>query len=146
VTLDGDLHVDGGLLNNVPIDVMRRLGGGGPVVAVDVSPEEDLRSGLDLVGASLSGWRVLWQRLNPFATRLDVPYISSVLMRSVVVGSLVRERDRRVAEQASLYLKMPVDAWGLLEFEKLDEIAARGYEASVEPVRTWAEGRRRVLG
>jgi predicted acylesterase/phospholipase RssA/CRP-like cAMP-binding protein len=136
VTLDGDLYVDGGLLNNLPIDVMTRVAGGGPVVAIDVSPEEDLRSEIDLTSA-ISGWRVLWQRINPFASRLDVPYISSVLMRSVVVGSMVRERERRSAELASLYLRMPVEDWGLLEFDRLDAIARRGYEASAERVRAW---------
>lgn len=146
VTLGGDLYVDGGLLNNLPIDVMIQLCGGGPVIAIDVSPEEDLRSELEVAGASLSGWRVLWQRFNPFGTRLDVPYISSVLMRSVVVGSMVRERERRAAELASLYLKMPVDAWGLLEFEKLDAIAERGYEAGAEAIRAWASERQHALG
>lgn len=146
VTLGGDLYVDGGLLNNLPIDVMTRLSGGGPVMAIDVSPEEDLTSEIDLASASLSGWRVLWQRLRPFGSPLDVPYISSVLMRSVVVGSLVRERERRAAEMASLYFKMPVDDWGLLEFEKLEAIAARGYETSQGPIRAWASERKPSLG
>jgi len=44
---------------------------------------------------------------------------------------------RRAAESASLYLKMPVDEWGLLEFEKLDAIAERGYSAAAEPLRAW---------
>jgi hypothetical protein len=30
---------------------------------------------------------------------------------------------------------MPVDEWGLLEFDGLDAIAARGYEASAGRVR-----------
>lgn len=136
VTQDGEVFVDGGLLNNLPIDVMQRLSGGGPVIAVDVSPDVDLRSQFDLE-SELSGWRALWQRLRPFGQRLDLPYISSVLMRSALVGSIVGDRERRAAETASLYLKLPVADWGLLEFDKLDAIALRGYEVSVEPVREW---------
>ena len=41
------LHVDGGLIDNLPIDVMAEQCGGA-VIAVDVSPEQDLRSELDL--------------------------------------------------------------------------------------------------
>ena len=136
VAIDGDLYVDGGLLDNLPIEVMAELCGGGPVVAIDVSPEEDLRSELDLLG-TVSGWRVLWQRINPFTRSLDVPYISSVLMRSVVVASLVRERERQASELAGLYVKMPVAEWGLLEFGAIEAIAERGYQACAERVRKW---------
>jgi predicted acylesterase/phospholipase RssA/CRP-like cAMP-binding protein len=136
VTRDGEVFVDGGLLNNLPIDVMQGLSDGGPVIAVDVSPDVDLRSALELE-SELSGWRALWQRLRPFGKRIDLPYISSVLMRSALVGSIVGDRERRAAETASLYLKMPVSDWGLLEFEKLDAIAERGYAASSGPVREW---------
>jgi predicted acylesterase/phospholipase RssA len=38
VIMDGDLLMDGALLDNVPVDVMRRFANGGTVIAVDVSP------------------------------------------------------------------------------------------------------------
>jgi predicted acylesterase/phospholipase RssA/CRP-like cAMP-binding protein len=136
VTRDGEVFVDGGLLNNLPIDVMQALSGGGPVIAVDVSPDVDLKSHIELE-SDLSGWRALWQRVRPFGKRLDLPYISSVLMRSALVGSIVGDRERRAAEAASLYLKLPVSDWGLLEFEKLDAIALRGHQASAERVKEW---------
>src|SRR5262249_19814190 len=41
VVVDGRMLVDGGLLNNVPVDVMSRLTEGGPIVAIDVSQEQD---------------------------------------------------------------------------------------------------------
>jgi NTE family protein len=140
ITVDGDLYVDGGLIDNLPIETMAEQHGGS-VIAIDVSPEQDLRSEFDLA-AGFSGWRVLWRRLNPFAAPLDVPYISSVLMRSVVVASLARERERRAAETASLYLKMPVDDWRLLDFDRLDAIAARGYEASAAAIGAWWQRQR----
>jgi NTE family protein/lysophospholipid hydrolase len=136
VTRNGEVFVDGGLLNNLPIDVMQSLSGGGPVIAVDVSPDVDLKSHIELE-SDLSGWRALWQRVRPFGKRLDLPYISSVLMRSALVGSIVGDRERRAAETASLYLKLPVSDWGLLEFEKLDEIALRGHQASAGRVKEW---------
>ena len=105
-----------------------------------MSPEEDLRSELDLI-RGFSGWRVLGRRLNPFASPIDVPYISSVLMRSAVVGSVLRARERRAAERASLYLQVPVEEWGLLQFDQLDAIAARGYEASAVRIREWWSAR-----
>ena len=75
--------------------------------------------------------------MRPFGQRLDLPYISSVLMRSALVGSIVGDRERRAAETASLYLKLPVADWGLLEFEKLDAIALRGHQASAGRIQEW---------
>jgi predicted acylesterase/phospholipase RssA/CRP-like cAMP-binding protein len=140
VTRGGEVFVDGGLLNNLPIDVMQSLSGGGPVIAVDVSPDVDLKSHIELE-SDLSGWRALWQSVRPYGKRLDLPYISSVLMRSALVGSIVGDRERRAAETASLYLKLPVSDWGLLEFERLDAIAERGYQASVARVKEWWSSR-----
>jgi hypothetical protein len=101
----------------------------------------DLRSKLDLT-RGFSGWGALWRRLNPFARPLDVPYISSVLMRSAVVASILRERERRAAERVSLYLKLPVEKWGLLEFDQLEPIAACGYETCAPRVGEWWAARR----
>ncbi len=139
VSVDGDLHVDGGLMDNLPIETMA-ASCGGPVIAVNVSPEEDLRFDVDLA-RGFSGWRALWNRIDPRAEAAGVPTLATVLMRSVVVASLAKERERAAALAASLYLKMPVDEFGLLEFEQLGPIAQRGYEASLEPIRQWWEAR-----
>jgi len=146
VSIDGDLHVDGGLLDNLPTGPMAALCGGGPLVAIDVSPAEELHFELDLA-RGVSGWRLLWQRLSPWASRRDLPSISSVLMRSVVVASLVREREREGSpDRPDLHLKLPVDEWGLLDFDRLEPIAKRGYEASTEPLRRWWKAEARGAG
>jgi lysophospholipid hydrolase len=126
-------------MDNLPIETMAECCGG-PVIAVNVSPEEDLRFETDLA-RGFSGWRALWNRLDPRSETIGIPTLSTVLMRSVLVASLAKERERQAALAASLYLKMPVDEFGLLDFEKLDPIALRGYEASLEPIRTWWEAR-----
>lgn len=136
VSLDRDLHVDGGLVNNLPIDVMAAKPEIGAVIAVDVSAEIEMRTAPDLESA-LSGWRVLWQRINPRAARTGVPGIMTLLARSAIVASIHWERERRIGEAASLYLHIPVADMRLLAFERLDEIAARGYESTRERIRAW---------
>ncbi len=138
VAHEGDLLIDGGLLNNIPVDRMAGVTGGGPVVAVDVSPDVDLRAEVD-VGSELSGWRVLWSRLNPFVDRIPAPSILSVLGRSAVVGSILSQRQRLGATAGELYLPLPVGDWGLLEFKAIDRIVEAGLESSREPLRAWAE-------
>ena len=53
ITIDGTLLVDGGIANNVPIDVVRKMGAD-VIIVVDVSApldkKEDIKSGLDVTG------------------------------------------------------------------------------------------------
>ena len=58
VPFDGDLLVDGGVLNNLPCDVMRATGMVDRVIAVDLSPPVGPRAHEDF-GLSVSGWKAL---------------------------------------------------------------------------------------
>ena len=44
-TADGDVLVDGGVLDNMPVGIMRGLHDGIKVIAVDVGSKRDLRAG-----------------------------------------------------------------------------------------------------
>jgi predicted acylesterase/phospholipase RssA/CRP-like cAMP-binding protein len=139
VASEGDLLVDGGLTNNLPIDVMGDAVAGGRVVAVDVSPEVDMHAG-DEIGHEISGWRILWQRLNPFTHAAPPPYILNLLTRSSLIASIIAEREKHARAAASLYLKIPAGDVKLLAFDAIEEIADRGYEATRDTVATWWEG------
>jgi predicted acylesterase/phospholipase RssA len=134
----GDLLVDGGLTNNLPIDVMSEAVAGGRVVAVDVSPEVDMPAGEEAIH-EISGWRVLWQRLNPFTRAAPPPYILNVLTRSSLIASIIAEREKHARAAASLYLKIPAEDVKLLAFDAIEEIADRGYEATRDAVASWWE-------
>jgi predicted acylesterase/phospholipase RssA len=139
--LGADLHVDGGLVNNLPIDVMADKPEIGAVIAVDVSPDSEMGAP-DGFEPELSGWQVLWEKFAPRAGRGRPPTIMSVLTRSTFVASVHWGRERHTAERASLYLNLPLTDLRLLAFERIDDIATRGYEAARGPVRDWWDARR----
>ncbi len=136
VTSGGDFLVDGGLTNNLPIDVLREAVAGGRVVAVDVSPEVDMQAAAES-RHELSGWRVLWQRLNPFRHSVPPPYILNLLTRSSLIGSIITEREKHARAAASLYLKIPAGDVKLLAFDAIEAIAARGYDTTRDAVASW---------
>jgi predicted acylesterase/phospholipase RssA len=68
VVYDGELHVDGGVLNNVPVDIMKSFVNGGTVIGVDVSPPHELNLVEDY-GHDVHSWQVLKSRLSPFARK-----------------------------------------------------------------------------
>ena len=128
-----DLLVDGGLLNNLPGDVMRRLWGG-RVISVDVSPATELR----VQGASgrlPSPWALLWSRLNPFAERIRVPNVLEILMRASTLASIQNTAEAKA--EADLYLKPPVDAFSMFGMTELEQIAEIGYEYARSRLDGW---------
>lgn len=135
---DGDLLVDGGLLDNLPVEVMRAEARGGRVVAVDVSPPIDLVAESPFEPA-LSGWSLLADRVLPRRRRRRVPTIVGILNRTVTVPTLSLRRVRGV-DGPDLALHPDVGRWGLFDFGAADAIAARGREDSLEPLRAWWEG------
>jgi len=121
VIQNGQLLVDGGVLNNLPGDVLRRAGCS-RVIVVDVSPPVDLAVQCQEFP---SPWRLLWRRLRRRAKALRVPSVLDILLRTLVISSehVVGE----VKRDADLCLTPPVTRYGMLQFEAMREIADAGY-------------------
>jgi NTE family protein len=127
VTHHGHLLVDGGVMNNLPVDVMREHAiGSGPIIACDITGELDLQAGDDRYGER-PWWSLLAQRMR------GTPSIISILMRSGTVGS---EAQRRVVrEQADYLIEPPMMNIGLRDWKKFDQAIQEGYDvarASIE--------------
>jgi predicted acylesterase/phospholipase RssA len=136
---DGDLLVDGGVTNNLPVDVMKGLCHGGRVIALDVSPKVDLTH-KQAFPESLSGWRLLGRRVNPFMKTMEVPPLASVLMRTTLLGS--SSKQNLMARQADLVIRPPLEEFGLLEFKSFDRIVEIGYKHALEQLEAWSASRR----
>jgi predicted acylesterase/phospholipase RssA len=141
VVEEGDLLVDGALLDNLPILAMRELTAGGPVLAVDVGRGLSCPPYSELPN-DLSGWSALWRRLRGAGAGWTVPTIFEILMRSAMVSSIGATGRPALREGVELALAPRVQDFGLFAFDRLDEIAERGYRAALEPVRAWWEGLR----
>jgi NTE family protein len=121
----GELLVDGGLLNNVPADVMASLDEGFRI-AVDVCPPEKLPVG-DYARAS-SPWlrlQMLGATIVPFASSPRVPNIFSILYATAMVGS--QRLSERFKNEVDLYLKPPVTGCGIFDWHALDRLVELGH-------------------
>lgn len=138
---DGEsLLVDGGVLNNLPMDTMREMNPAGIVIAVDVMSPKGPRAREDY-GLSISGWRLMLSRLNPFMRTTAVPSLITTIMRSMFVGS-DGTRERMLQDGlADLYLSIRAPGIGLLQFDRISKTANLGYDGSIEQLTEWA-GRR----
>jgi len=138
----GDLLVDGGVLNNLPIDVMHNLCSGGNIIAVDISPKIDLANN-DEFSVSVSGLRLLLSRLNPFRSKRYRPSIFDVLSRSITLAAVNRSMRQEEQDLASLYLLLPVESIGTLEYDQLERISNLGYASSIKQVTEWCQSHER---
>jgi len=132
------LLVDGGVLNNLPIDVMREMNPFGQVIAIDVAPPVGPKARIDH-GTWVSGWRQLLDRINPFRKARPLPAAGAVIMQSMMVGSALARKRALEQNLADFYINIHVRGVGLLDFTKIAESAEIGYQQSIGPLREWAE-------
>lgn len=132
VTDEGELLVDGGVMNNLPIDVMRTLSEGGPVVAVNVSPGRDPGSNYTF-GTHVSGWQVLSSRIR--RQPLNVPSLFASLMRTMEINEVHSRTAKRAL--ADLLIDPPIAQFSLLEFEAWERIIEAGHRAAQDAIGQW---------
>jgi NTE family protein len=120
VMIAGNAHVDGGIMDHLPIDVMRPTCG--TVIAADVA------SDLALAPFAEGGGRPsLWQFL---CQRARIPPIVDLLVRAATVSSEVLARTAR--GQADILFKPPLENVGLLDWEACDTAIEAGYRSATQ--------------
>lgn len=124
---NGDLLVDGGIMNNLPADVLRGDIEQGLLIAVNASPRQEPPYTANF-GPSVSGWRVLLSRLLPLRQPIPAPSILSTLMRSLEVNSTYHLR--RTRDVADIFIDLPTSAFKILDLGHYQQIVAVGYEAA----------------
>ncbi|MES2321694.1 MAG: cyclic nucleotide-binding and patatin-like phospholipase domain-containing protein [Pseudomonadota bacterium] len=139
VLSQGDLLVDGAILENVPVEAMRaRLGtplekrrGNGTIIAIDVDVRDQL--GADPELDRLSVWSTVKGYFAP--TTHPSPSIASILYSAGHIGGAA-QRARTVA-QADHYLEPPVAQFSLMAYRRSQEIVDVGYGYAKGTIEQW---------
>lgn len=124
----GQVHVDGGVIDNLPVREMRRMGRG-LTIGVDIDTAGALSAGAG-VEDSWSAWeffrRLVWKRKET----LPIPSIVRILLRSALVSSTARAAEDRAA--ADLLIVPPMDRYDLLDWTSFDAAIETGYRSTME--------------
>ena len=113
----GHLLVDGGVMNNLPVDVMAQEARG-PIIAVDVSGELDLHAEDERYGER-SVFSLIKERMR------GSPSIISILMRAGTVGSNLQRKNVRAL--ADFLYEPPLEGIEMRDWRAFERAIAQGY-------------------
>lgn len=134
--IDGEcILVDGGIVNNLPADLVKQRGGGA-VFGVKAAPSDDL---VAPDGGFPSAWRFVWHRLMPGLSPIRSPRLGDLLVRTMTVSSA--ERMAQVTRDVDVLIEPDLANFGMLQFQAIDALIERGYAAGIEALKAWKEGR-----
>ncbi len=114
---EGQIYVDGGVINNMPVDVMREIGRG-PVIAVDIHSDTPFTADKERKSRAFGLWR------SP-----PGPTIFQVLWRVATINAAATYGSARF--RPDVLLKPDIGSIGLLDWKGLEASMGKGYEYTV---------------
>lgn len=135
VVVDGQLLVDGAILENVPVQAMRqrlstpleRRRGNGAVIAIDVDVKEAFS--VDKSVENLSAWE---KTRSHFSKEQTLPGIVDILMQVAHIGGLAQRQRTKFA--ADIYFEPPLADFGMMDYKKAEDIIEVGYNYTMEQI------------
>lgn len=123
------LLVDGAVLNNMPVEVMYEKLATGKVMAALIEVSSETME-TEHESVTLSGWNVLWRRINPMLKKYNVPRIDTILMRTISIHELKHQQQQ--VNRADYKLILNLNDYGLMSFKSFDRIIEEGYQQAME--------------
>ncbi|MCW8444440.1 patatin-like phospholipase domain-containing protein [Fluoribacter gormanii] len=124
VSFNDRLLIDGGVLNNIPTDVMRQYSHSSKIIASNVNNNSSLFK-LTPIPYSLSGWKLLYNKFMGKESILPIN-LGELVLRLLTISS--HQNTAKMMAMADYGITLKVDQFGILDFKKYKEITEAGYE------------------
>ncbi len=120
---NGSLLLDGGLLNNLPVDVAGTFDCG-KTIAINVDPKDEMAINMRDFEGSMA--QQLWRKLRGKTT---APHLFEILVRVTTLSNAASVG--RLRHTVDHYIQPETGRYGLFDFHLADRIIAAGYEAGM---------------
>lgn len=121
--VDGsEILIDGGIMNNLPIDIMSGMGRG-PIIAADVTTNYGFESSIDEIDH-----RPLWQLFAH--ARKGTPNILTVLMAAGTISSYAQVRSMR--SMVDVLIEPHLSQVSMLNWKAFDTVVEAGYRSTIQ--------------
>ena len=128
VAHEGQLLCDGGVVDNLPTDIMQGLERGS-IIACSVSAQGDIRATGHGIGLPDPEALFNWSSDEPR------PSFSEILLRTATLTSDTVIQ-RASIECADIFLHMPVQKFGMFHWQGLDQLIELGYRHAMEQLES----------
>ena len=123
VSFNDKLLIDGGVLNNIPTDVMRQYSHSSKIIASNINNNTLFK--LSPLPYSLSGWKLLYNKFMGKESILPLS-LGELVLRLLTISS--HQNTAKMMAMADCGITLKVDKYGILDFKKFDEIIETGYQ------------------
>ncbi len=136
--VDGtEILVDGGLLNNLPLEIMDEMHRG-QIVAVNVASDRSIRASIDELED-----RPLWELARH--ARRGTPNIFTLLVAAASLSGM--RKSKSLQDSVDLLIEPLTPAIGILDWKLFDLVIEMGYRRTMEILeRDWLPTRSLRLG
>ena len=121
VIYGNDIHVDGGVMSNLPVETMRELGAS-RIIAIDFDTDRSYELNYEEIPSSSI---LLRQRITG-QKKYRVPSIVNILMKSIILSS--DSQARRLSESVDLFFRPDAKNIGFIQWEAYREAVDIGYK------------------
>jgi len=133
--LNNQIHIDGGLFNNLPVDVMRKMiGVRGKVIAIELNDLEKDETKYQF--SPIQSFKdILLRKLKLKKNNEKYPKLIDTFLRSLLLGSLWRTRQN--ASMANLFVSLNLSHFQMLHSnpEEGDKLVTIGFEETIKQIK-----------
>jgi len=133
-----EILVDGAILNNLPIDIMREYVSDGTVIAGRCSIEDANASRIKNYGPAVSGWKLLMDYMKPSSKKQSsYDSIIRLLVSSFFLNSTIHSKE--TAKDADVLVNFEFLEFDILDLNHAKALVDRGYQATIEQLGDFFE-------
>lgn len=126
-----NMLVDGGVINNLPVDVMRKLMSGGKILAINCNAFKSQEKNEPLKETWASGWKLLFNRFNFFRkNKKEYDDIFNIIFLSMNLAS--NEHERRMEKLADYVILCDSKKFEFWDFKNVGKLVEEGYKVGME--------------
>jgi predicted acylesterase/phospholipase RssA len=137
VVVAGRLQMDGGIANNLPVDVMKKMSSNiGTVIAVELIHAIKDEMAYKFPPA-LPFWKTLLTKLRIINRDYRFPQFIDTFLQALLVGSSVKQRE--CAAAADVLVSPDLSSFNLLSVTEAEEnqLIELGYQSAVAAIKKW---------
>jgi NTE family protein len=132
MVLNGELHYDGGLLNNLPVDIMRQIiGTKGKIIASELTGDHTTETKFSFPPI-LSFGQTFLAKLGLGYKDYKFPSFMDSFLKAIFVGSLLKAKHNRIV--ANLLISLDLGKFSMLhaDLNVADKLVEIGYQTTLK--------------